>query len=127
MHTSFSVIVVRSGIRCYSRLFINFRLDASIYQHVSKHNSELLSQTVDLENFSNIVGSVESRIRSVSNDVNRIKQRLSKPYEFLSNQVTQIRRMGLLCDVLRHVLRISTTTKKLLGKDKYIISYYCIE
>lgn len=95
---------------------MGFRLDASIYQHVSQHNTELLSQTVELENFSNIVESVDSRIRNLSVDVNRINLRLSRPYELISSQVSRIQRLSLLCETLRHILRISTTVKRLLGR-----------
>ncbi|KAL5108684.1 Conserved oligomeric Golgi complex subunit 5 [Taenia crassiceps] len=76
-------------------------LDASISQHVTKHNNELLSQTVELESFSNIVGSVESRIMSVSESVNTIKQRIAMHYDHLSTQVILIRRLGVVYETLR--------------------------
>nr|VZI10463.1 unnamed protein product [Spirometra erinaceieuropaei] len=88
-------------------------LDTAIYKHVSEHGTELLNQTVDLENFTNILDGVESRIRSVYNDVERIKQRLTKPYESLRSHVTRIRRLGLICDSLRKIQRISTYVRRL--------------
>lgn len=93
----------------------HFRLDTSISQHVTKYNNELLNQTVELENFSNIVGSVEARIMGVSGSVNMIKQRIAKPYDHLSTQVTLIRRLGVVYEALRGILRISSTLKKLHG------------
>nr|CDS19984.1 oligomeric golgi complex subunit 5 [Echinococcus granulosus] len=102
-------------------------LDASISQHVSKHNNELLNQTVELENFSNIVGSVESRIMSVSGSVNMIKQRIAKHYDHLSTQVTLIRRLGIVYEALRGILRISSTSRKLHASSDIVQSSECIE
>ncbi|VDK36357.1 unnamed protein product [Taenia asiatica] len=105
----------------------HFRLDASISQHVSKYNNELLNQTVELENFSNIVGSVESRIMSVSGSVNMIKQRIAKHYDHLSTQVTLIRRLGIVYEALRGILRISSTLKKLHASSDIVQASECIE
>uniref|UniRef100_A0A0X3PSK0 Conserved oligomeric Golgi complex subunit 5 n=2 Tax=Schistocephalus solidus TaxID=70667 RepID=A0A0X3PSK0_SCHSO len=88
-------------------------LDTAISKHVSEHGTELLNQTVDLENFTNIIDGVESRIRSVYNDVERIKQRLTKPYDLLRSHVTRIRRLGLILDSLRKIQRISTYVRRL--------------
>ncbi|CDI98323.1 oligomeric golgi complex subunit 5 [Echinococcus multilocularis] len=104
-----------------------FRLDASISQHVSKHNNELLNQTVELENFSNIVGSVESRIMSVSGSVNMIKQRIAKHYDHLSTQVTLIRRLGIVYEALRGILRISSTLRKLHASSDIVQASECVE
>ncbi|KAL7060564.1 hypothetical protein AAHC03_09486 [Spirometra sp. Aus1] len=94
-------------------ILVTAYLDTAIYKHVSEHGTELLNQTVDLENFTNILDGVESRIRSVYNDVERIKQRLTKPYESLRSHVTRIRRLGLICDSLRKIQRISTYVRRL--------------
>ncbi|VDO05075.1 unnamed protein product [Rodentolepis nana] len=96
-------------------------LEAAIYSHVSKHNNELLSQTADLENFSNIVASVESRIMSISGNVNMIKQRLGKHYEHLNSQVILIRRLGVVYETLRSILRVSSTMKKLRDSSVNIV------
>ncbi|VDM19349.1 unnamed protein product, partial [Hydatigera taeniaeformis] len=105
----------------------HFRLDAAISQHVSKYNNELLNQTVELENFSNIVGSVESRIMNVSGSVNMIKQRIAKHYEHLSTQVTIIHRLGMVYEVLRGVLRTSSTLKKLHAASDIVQASECID
>ncbi|VDL61300.1 unnamed protein product [Hymenolepis diminuta] len=103
-------------------------LDASISGHVSKHNNELLSQTVELENFSNIVESVESRIMNISGNVNMIKQRLGKHYDHLNAQVTLIRRLGIVYETLRCVLHVSSIVKKLHDSSSNIIqASECIE
>ncbi|VDL99320.1 unnamed protein product [Schistocephalus solidus] len=72
-----------------------------------------MNQTVDLENFTNIIDGVESRIRSVYNDVERIKQRLTKPYDLLRSHVTRIRRLGLILDSLQSSNDLSKASEAL--------------
>ncbi|VDN13827.1 unnamed protein product [Dibothriocephalus latus] len=72
-----------------------------------------MNQTIDLENFTSLLDGVESRIRSVYNEVEKIKQRLTKPYDSLRSHVTRIRRLGLICDSLRKIQRISTYIRRL--------------
>nr|CDS31241.1 oligomeric golgi complex subunit 5 [Hymenolepis microstoma] len=112
----------------YNEMDPEIRLESTISSHVSKYNNELLSQTAELENFSNIVASVESRIMGISGNVNMIKQRLGKHYEQLNSQVTLIRRLGVVYETLRSILRVSSIVKKLRDSSVSIVqASECIE
>lgn len=79
---------------------INF-LDKEIRDQVSQHHEDLLSQAVNIETLEEMLDMVQTRISSLKSTSERLRIKISQPFNELNLRILQLSRLQSACDTLR--------------------------
>ncbi|KAA3679388.1 conserved oligomeric Golgi complex subunit 5, partial [Paragonimus westermani] len=92
------------------------RLDASVFQHVASHHSDLLKKATDVDSLHNVLESTESKITSLSRSMDQLKRKVIVPYRALQSQITQFRHLQISCELLRKISRMALLVKRIQSR-----------
>ncbi|KAF5401924.1 hypothetical protein PHET_04649 [Paragonimus heterotremus] len=93
------------------------RLDASVFQHVASHHSDLLKKATDVDSLHRVLESTESKITNLSRSMDQLKRKIIVPYSALQSQVTQFRHLQISCELLRKIARIAVLVKRIQSRS----------
>ncbi|XP_004365523.2 hypothetical protein CAOG_00652 [Capsaspora owczarzaki ATCC 30864] len=88
-------------------------LDRQVEHQVISHHSDLLAQAVGITKLEEILAMLRNRIESLQQHIERVRSRVSEPYQFLVQHTDQLEHLQKSCDLLRHVVRFIQLAKKL--------------
>ncbi|KAF7233805.1 hypothetical protein EG68_08483 [Paragonimus skrjabini miyazakii] len=93
------------------------RLDASVFQHVASHHSDLLKKATDVDSLHRVLESTESKITNLSRSMDQLKRKIIVPYSALQSQITQFRHLQISCELLRKIARIVVLVKRIQSRS----------
>ncbi len=88
-------------------------LDKEIRDQVSLHHEDLLHQAINIETLEDMLDIVQTRISSLKSTSERLKLKISTPYNELNLRILQLSRLQAACDTLRRIKGILHHTAKL--------------
>ncbi|CAH1787402.1 unnamed protein product, partial [Owenia fusiformis] len=91
-------------------------LDKELHSQVVNHHEDLLSQATGVETLEGVLEMMQTRIQSLLAAVERIKSKITEPYNKLVTRTAQLRRLQETCDLLRRIIRIVYLSKRLHGQ-----------
>ncbi|XP_052679211.1 conserved oligomeric Golgi complex subunit 5-like isoform X3 [Crassostrea angulata] len=88
-------------------------LDREIHSQIVAHHEDLLSQATGVETLEGVLQMMQSRIQSLLAAMDRIRSKVSEPFNKISSRTTQLRNLQDTCDLLRRIIRIMYLGKRL--------------
>ncbi|XP_048741093.2 conserved oligomeric Golgi complex subunit 5-like isoform X2 [Ostrea edulis] len=88
-------------------------LDKEIHSQIVAHHEDLLSQATGVETLEGVLQMMQSRIQSLLAGMDRIRSKVSEPFNKISSRTTQLRNLQDTCDLLRRIIRIMYLSKRL--------------
>ncbi|ELT89629.1 hypothetical protein CAPTEDRAFT_226404 [Capitella teleta] len=93
-------------------------LDKDLHSQVVHHHEDLLSQATGIETLEDVLHMMHTRIQSLMAAIERIRSRVTEPYNKIISRTSQLRRLQETCDLLRRIIRIMYLSKRLHGQLK---------
>lgn len=78
-------------------------LDKEIKEQVSDHHEDLLNQAVNIETLEEMLDIVQTRISSLKSTSERLRLKITQPYNELNLRILQLSRLQSACDTLRRI------------------------
>ncbi|CAI9719984.1 conserved oligomeric Golgi complex subunit 5 [Octopus vulgaris] len=88
-------------------------LDKEIHNQIVDHHEDLLSQATGVETLEGVLQMMQSRIQSLLSAMERIRCKVSDPFNKIVMRTAQLRRLQEACDLLRRIIRILYLSKRL--------------
>lgn len=88
-------------------------LDKEIHNQIVAHHEDLLSQATGVETLEGVLQMMQSRIQSLLSAMERIRCKVSEPFNKIVMRTAQLRRLQEACDLLRRIIRILYLSKRL--------------
>ncbi|XP_074644447.1 conserved oligomeric Golgi complex subunit 5-like [Tubulanus polymorphus] len=88
-------------------------LDKELHSQVVAHHEDLLSQATGVETLEGVLQMMQTRIHSLLMAVERIKSKITEPYNKVTSRTAQLRRLQETCDLLRRIIRIVYLSRRL--------------
>jgi hypothetical protein len=88
-------------------------LDKEIREQVSLHHEDLLHQAINIETLEEMLDMVQTRISSLKTTSERLRTKISTPYNELNLRILQLSRLQAACDTLRRIKGILHHSAKL--------------
>ncbi|XP_071153138.1 conserved oligomeric Golgi complex subunit 5-like isoform X1 [Mytilus edulis] len=88
-------------------------LDKQIHSQIVAHHDDLLSQATGVETLEGVLQMMQTRIQSLLAAMDRIRTKVTEPFNKISARTTQLRNLQEACDLLRRVIRIIYLSKRL--------------
>ena len=87
-------------------------LDKEIKDQVSLHHEDLLHQAINIETLEEMLDMVQTRISSLKSTSERLRTKISTPYNEFSLRILQLSRLQAACDNLRRIKGIEFTCNR---------------
>ncbi|KAK2155274.1 hypothetical protein LSH36_244g03005 [Paralvinella palmiformis] len=91
-------------------------LDKELHSQVVAHHEDLLSQATGIETLEGVLQMMQTRIQSLLAATERIRGKVTEPYNKIVSRTGQLRRLQETCDMLRRIIRIMYLSKRLHGQ-----------
>jgi len=78
-------------------------IDKEIREQVSEHHEDLLHQAVNIETLEEMLDIVQTRISSLKSTSERLRIKITQPYNELNLRILQLSRLQSACDTLRRI------------------------
>ncbi len=78
-------------------------IDKEIRDQVSAHHEDLLHQAVNIETLEEMLDMVQTRISSLKSTSERLRIKITQPYNELNLRILQLSRLQSACDTLRRI------------------------
>ncbi|KAJ8301246.1 hypothetical protein KUTeg_020233 [Tegillarca granosa] len=88
-------------------------LDKEIHSQIVAHHDDLLSQATGVETLEGVLQMMQTRIQSLLAAMDRIRTKVTEPFNNITTRTTQLRNLQEACDLLRRVIRIIYLSKRL--------------
>lgn len=88
-------------------------LDKALHHQVSNHYEDLLSQATEIETFEGVLLSVHQQIQSLLLSADKLRSKIVEPYEAISGLTRKLRRLHIVCDLLRKMVRVVRLCRRL--------------
>lgn len=88
-------------------------LDREIHSQIVAHHDDLLSQATGVETLEGVLQMMQTRIQSLLSAMDRIRTKVTEPFNNITTRTTQLRNLQEACDLLRRVIRIIYLSKRL--------------
>jgi hypothetical protein len=88
-------------------------LDKEIREQVSEHHEDLLHQAINIETLEEMLDMIQTRIASLKSTSERLRLKISTPYNELNLRILQLSRLQAACDTLRRIKGILFYSSKL--------------
>ncbi|CAD5120370.1 DgyrCDS8943 [Dimorphilus gyrociliatus] len=88
-------------------------LDKELHNQIVTHHEDLLSQATGVETLEGVLQIMQNRIESLMTSLERIKARVTEPYEKIVKRTKQLKRLQEACDLLRRIIRLLYLSKRL--------------
>ncbi|KAF6031066.1 COG5 [Bugula neritina] len=88
-------------------------LNKELHAQVVAHHDNLLSQATGVETLEGVLQMMHSRIQSLLSTTERIRSKVTEPFNRITMRMNQLTRLQETCDMLRRVIRILYLTKRL--------------
>ena len=99
-----------------SKLSLNIQLlDKEIKDQVSLHHEDLLHQAINIETLEDMLDIVQTRISSLKATSERLRLKITTPFNELNLRIKQLCKLQAACDCLRRIKGILHHTSKLRG------------
>lgn len=89
------------------------RLDKEIREEVSKNHEDLLHQAINIETLEDMLEMIQTRIHSLKSTSERLRLKISLPFDELNLRIRQLSRLQAACDTLRRIKGILGQSAKL--------------
>lgn len=88
-------------------------LDKELQSQINSRRDDLLAQATGIESLEGVLNMMQTRILSLQSAVDRIRGKISEPYDKIMTRTTQLSRLQAACDLLRRIIRILYLSKRL--------------
>ncbi|XP_021370975.1 conserved oligomeric Golgi complex subunit 5-like [Mizuhopecten yessoensis] len=88
-------------------------LDREIHSQIVARHDDLLSQATGVETLEGVLQMMQTRIQSLLAAMDRVRTKVSEPFNKISARTTQLRNLQETCDLLRRIIRIMYLSKRL--------------
>lgn len=88
-------------------------LDKALHHQVSNHYEDLLSQATEIETLEGVLLAVHQKISSLLTSADKLRSKVAEPYESISSLTRKLKRLHVVCDYVRRVIRILRLSKRL--------------
>ncbi|XP_064633908.1 conserved oligomeric Golgi complex subunit 5-like [Lineus longissimus] len=88
-------------------------LDKDLHSQVVAHHEDLLSQATGVETLEGVLQMMQTRIQSLLAAVERIRSKITEPFNKILTRTAQLRRLQEACDLLRRIIRILYLSRRL--------------
>lgn len=88
-------------------------LDKELQSQINCRRDDLLAQATGIESLEGVLNMMQTRILSLQSAVDRIRGKISEPYNKIMTRTTQLSRLQAACDLLRRIIRILYLSKRL--------------
>ncbi|XP_067934499.1 conserved oligomeric Golgi complex subunit 5-like isoform X2 [Watersipora subatra] len=88
-------------------------LNKELHSQVVAHHDNLLSQASGVETLEGVLQMMHARIQSLLSTTERIRGKVTDPFNRITMRMKQLTRLQETCDILRRVIRILYLTKRL--------------
>ena len=115
-----------------SKLSLNINvLDKEIKEQVNLHHEDLLHQAINIETLEEMLDMVQTRISSLKATSERLRIKISTPFNELNMRILQLSRLQAACDTLRRIKGILHHSAKLhqhmqAGVKEIVKSVQCL-
>eukprot|EP00040_Diaphanoeca_grandis_P029875 m.175790 g.175790 ORF g.175790 m.175790 type:complete len:775 (+) comp31830_c0_seq1:347-2671(+) len=92
------------------------RLETELHSQVIAHHDDLLLQATGIQQLEDVLKMVGSRVASLSSSIERIHDKVQKPYTKIVARTSQLMRLQSACELLRRTLRFMYLAKRLKGQ-----------
>jgi hypothetical protein len=89
------------------------KLDKQIREEVSLNHEDLLHQAINIETLEDMLEMIQTRISSLKSTSERLRMKISIPYNELNLRIRQLSRLQAACDTLRRIKGILGQSAKL--------------
>jgi hypothetical protein len=89
------------------------KLDKQIRDEVSLNHEDLLHQAINIETLEDMLEMIQSRIASLKSTSERLRTKISVPFNELNLRILQLSRLQAACDTLRRIKGILNQSAKL--------------
>ena len=89
------------------------KLDKEIREEVSLNHEDLLHQAINIETLEDMLEMIQSRIASLKSTSERLRSKISIPFNELQLRIRQLSRLQAACDTLRRIKGILSQSTKL--------------
>ena len=89
------------------------RIDHKLEDHVALHYEDLLDQATSVEHIEDQLAAVTAQSSALMSSIEKVRNRVSEPYNNIRNQTQSLGRIQETCDILRRIVRILQLGKKL--------------
>lgn len=88
-------------------------LDKEIREQITLHHEDLLNQAINIETLEEMLDMVQTRIISLKSTSERLRVKITSPYNELNLRILQLTRLQSACDMLRRIKGIIHHSAKL--------------
>ncbi|XP_060069562.1 conserved oligomeric Golgi complex subunit 5-like isoform X3 [Ylistrum balloti] len=88
-------------------------LDREIHSQIVAHHDDLLSQASGVETLEGVLQMMQTRIQSLLAAMDRVRTKVSEPFNKIAARTAQLRNLQETCDLLRRIIRIMYLSKRL--------------
>ncbi|KAM3832432.1 conserved oligomeric Golgi complex subunit 5 isoform 2-T2 [Vipera latastei] len=92
------------------------QLDKELHLQVVARHEDLLAQATGIEPLEGVLEMMQTRISALQSTVERIKAKITDPYNKIVSRTAQLARLQAACDLLRRIIRILYLSKRLQGQ-----------
>jgi len=113
---TFSTAIIKTKVLSehLNKLSLNITtLDKEIREQVSLHHEDLLHQAIKIETLEEMLDMVQTRISSLKSTSERLRTKISTPFNELNLRILQLSRLQAACDTLRRIKGILHHASKL--------------
>ena len=113
---TFSAVIIKTKVLSehLNKLSLNITtLDKEIREQVSLHHEDLLHQAIKIETLEEMLDMVQTRISSLKSTSERLRTKISTPFNELNLRILQLSRLQAACDTLRRIKGILHHASKL--------------
>ena len=103
---TFTAAILKTNILSehLNKLSLNIStLDQEIREQVSLHHEDLLHQAIKIETLEEMLDMVQTRISSLKSTSERLRTKISTPFNELNLRILQLSRLQAACDTLRRI------------------------
>lgn len=84
------------------------RCPLTISRQVAAHHGDLLQQATGIQHLEDVLKMITNRVASLSASLERIQEKIQKPYAKIVARTTQLSRLQEACELLRRTLRYAS-------------------
>ncbi|KAL3853402.1 hypothetical protein ACJMK2_016944 [Sinanodonta woodiana] len=88
-------------------------LDKEIHSQIVSRHEDLLSQATGVETLEGVLQMMQTRIQSLLAAMDRVRSKVTEPFNKISTRTIQLHNLQEACDMLRRIIRIIYLTKRL--------------
>eukprot|EP00038_Savillea_parva_P031824 m.90780 g.90780 ORF g.90780 m.90780 type:complete len:789 (+) comp9879_c0_seq1:321-2687(+) len=92
------------------------RLESELHTQVAARHGDLLQQATGIQHLEDVLKMISNRVASLAGSLERMQEKVQKPYTKIVARTTQLSRLQAACELLRRTLRYVHFLRRLQGQ-----------